>query len=615
MDDYFSEGSNQGDGCDESLCISTGSTSEFHGSSSSSFTCYGEEENGSGSGVDGIVYPMMCADGYLPQVVEDEPPVTKTNGDDVHLLRYFTCCPPDHHQTNGSDVTRHCSHPIDSETDDDGDGKTIDPTVCEGHDIWNYPRPMKIRGSYDSYGFVMSTTNSFVCCDSKLSVGDGYGDIENEEEGYGDIENENATATTSFLDDLECVPFCDKFHKECKIENRIGATWLNQIRCSVPEEDFRFARPLEEGINILSIRRYQCCKTGPALPLFLHNSSFQIEVYTLLAMFIVAAIASAVVVIGLLVPLLIQLKKGIYQRRSSMQIRRGETRFSSYNLYLVYLASPDLLYSIFSIWRLLCIINQINPVTFSVFYSIPYGWVIANLWINSIMCYEVLLLLKSRERAQRIEPPSLTRVTFQSFAAYFLSAILLVIFYFLYEAFEEAINNENAKESQTIFNVIYCFVFLGIFLPIGYVTYVFIVVWYRGYIPPINGTTPNERAMRELARYFFRIVGVFFGIWLPCVVFQLYADASGLAWPAFASAVVTAFQPIATSYVIAIKSDARKYIVDLLTLSYIFGDRRICGVRGIKKTTWNRKTPSYGGNASNTEPSYGGNASQIQVAP
>lgn len=58
-------------GCDESQCASTGrSGNGTFVSFTLELTCYGDR--------DGILFPMMCANGFVPVVVEDEPPVVVT---------------------------------------------------------------------------------------------------------------------------------------------------------------------------------------------------------------------------------------------------------------------------------------------------------------------------------------------------------------------------------------------------------------------------------------------------------------------------------------------------------------------------------------------------------
>ena len=64
------------DECDKSKCISYGLYDHFN----NSFTCYTDDDN----------YPMICADGYQPQVIKNEATVSHYG----NLYHYFTCCPP-----------------------------------------------------------------------------------------------------------------------------------------------------------------------------------------------------------------------------------------------------------------------------------------------------------------------------------------------------------------------------------------------------------------------------------------------------------------------------------------------------------------------------------------
>jgi hypothetical protein len=68
-------------GCDESKCVSTGLSYHLF---NYSFTCY----------ADGGRFPMMCADGYTPRVVDAESPVLDDFYPDVRPYKYFACCPP-----------------------------------------------------------------------------------------------------------------------------------------------------------------------------------------------------------------------------------------------------------------------------------------------------------------------------------------------------------------------------------------------------------------------------------------------------------------------------------------------------------------------------------------
>ena len=104
----------------------------------------------------------------------------------------------------------------------------------------------------------------------------------------------------------------------------------------------------------------------------------------------------------------------------------------------------------------------------------------------------------------------------------------------------------------------------------GYVLCVTILVWYRGYIPKASGTTsPKDKALRELSIFFFRIIGVFLGIWLPGVIMHNVALSNDIFLLYQISTFTIQTQAIVTFFILFTKSDVRKYIIDLATPSYL----------------------------------------------
>lgn len=629
-------------GCDESKCVSRGN-SHLH---NHSFTCYGDD--------DGSLFPMMCADGFLPIIIKDEPPVydaeSSGNTDTTALsLSYFTCCPP-YEGTGDTDThatRRHCSDPItartriDFETGNDDNGNP----VCEDEEIRKHPRPMKPSGA--NLTSAAAHAVSFLCCDSIATTwavddGDDY-----------DYNSENNNTTTippeNFLDDLECVPYRNEFYEESKVQNEIGK--LDVIFCNVSKGDFWFPRPIGEESTTTTTTtttndvllassggRYQCCKTGPALPPFVQDSTFKITVYTTISLFWVAAILSVIVVLGLLIPLLMELyRKSNYHKRSSSRVTKklssifgsrfstslsynwGRSQsthpssnsnrssgprvtvrkagkkptYSTYNLYIVYLAFLDLIFCSYLIAEYRSYINQtFDPYSYATVTAsisdqgfsntprddpiiVPYMF--ANMWINAIVSHQVLVLLKTSQRARRINQPSLTRVNLQVGVIYFVAAIIGCALYFVYEPAWRARNNGDISKLEKLDSRMRIPIYtLLILLPSGYVIYTAIHIWWRGYIPSSKGANSRKRAMRELAFYFCRIVAVFLGIWMPRFFLVTYADASGKKWADMLAVCITAIQPILTTGMILTKSDVRNYIRDLVTLSYIFGDFTCC---------------------------------------
>jgi len=551
------------DGCDESKCVSRGLSLL----SNHSFTCYGN----------GVNFPMMCADGYQPRVIDTEPSILDTtpleelsehfpwmyreDGGDV-LLQYFTCCPPD--LSADSTITRRCSDP--TTTVDDNTDVSL---VCNDNNTWMHPRQMKTNNA-ELYTplYTVALVQSYMCCDSI-------------------IPNDQNT-TTNFLDETECVPYHDDFfYGQQMRRNTYGK--IAPVFCNFPDEDFRFPRPLEITDSLYT--NYKCCKTGPALPPFVQDSAFKLTVYPVIVFSSIAATSCIVLILGLLIPFFMQLKDRTYQRaqrtgrrRSSQEsqgsgnLRRAEPSYTTYNLYLVYLAIPDLIISLYYIGLFGSVANQkIYPVTYqfyimsrdSVGFSITVAYTMANLYLNAVISYEVFILLRNSHKVQRHNPPSILKVTLQAAAVYCFSIILFIIDFSIGSAASKAYNEYDYEKFNNIDEIaeIWFSVFplIGI-LPIGFLGCVCIMIWWRGYMSSMNGITARDKAMRELTWYFFRIVAVFVGLWLPALIIVQIRYAP---WTPAITTLFATIQPIASTCMAMTKSDVKKYIFDLITLSYI----------------------------------------------
>lgn len=258
---------------------------------------------------------MICADGFLPVIIEDESLGVVTGGDgrgDISV-RYFPYCPPESEAT--TEAIRHCSDPIttvpvDSEAEIDNEESFA---ICGDRHTRIHTRRMKSRVlmSISLFGGITLTEkDSFLCCDSIL---------DDEANNIFDNKNDTSIATsplvvgddiaTDSLDESECVPYQNNFYESVKVQNRIG--WLSPIICDFPEGDFLFPRSFGEGNidDIASTGRYQCCVIATPMPSFVQDSAFKITLYPLITLYCVAAVVSATMAVGLLIPLLIQLKK------------------------------------------------------------------------------------------------------------------------------------------------------------------------------------------------------------------------------------------------------------------------------------------------------------------
>jgi hypothetical protein len=534
------EQSEASDGCDESKCVSTG----LGHLRKNSFTCYG----------DGEYYPMMCADGYQARVVEEESPISDNYPhwaywqDGEVLTQYFTCCPPDLSAENN--VTRHCSNPV--ATTDDNNNISM---ICND-DVRQHSRQMKPNMDLFSGQLVQS----YMCCDSIIA--------------------NDSNTTTDFLDETQCVPYHDEFYRSLLLRNKYSA--IAAITCDFSDGEFQFSRRVEIYDPLSTV--YECCKTGPALPPFIQDSAFKLTIYPIIAFYSIAAVSSIILILGLSIPLLIQLKNGTAQL-SQRTSRRTEPGFSPYNLYLVYLAIPDLIYSLYVLGLYGSYINQeFNPEFYGAFIfpggatSNSHGWVfyefyaLSNLYLNAIISYQVFILLRNSHQMRSSNPPGLLKVTMQAAAVYFFAILVSIVYYFIVSAASKARDKgdyERAANISSAIGMFVLFLYLLLLPAFGVVGYVCIIIWHRGNMPSMDGIIVRDKALRTLVWYFFRIIAVFGACWLPTLILASFSTFTGIWWSYPVAGLISALQPILSTAVAMTKSDVKKYIVDLITLSYI----------------------------------------------
>ena len=504
--------------CDESKCVSKGRSELFGGS----FTCYGDDN--------GEFYPRMCSDGYIPTVVNDGPIVfastwhiqgffVEKDENGQVPVRYFTCCPP----RGAISATRHCSDPI---IDDGSD--------CKDKGNQRYSVSMKTQDD---------SPESHLCCDS-----------ENKHNG-----------TEIFLEETECVPYRNELYEPCLTQkNQIGRTFA--FTCNDPGGDFVFPRPLgnETFDNLLSNKQYQCCRMGPSLPPYVQDSTFWFTVCTELLLNTLSVLAAAVVVVGLSVPLLTKLKSTTNQNSltSSARSRRNPGSgppYSTYNLYLIYLAIPDLVLNLYFLIEIPMKQASQQISNRSILVELIGATTVANVWLNTIILHQVLVLLQNAHDARRVQPPSLKRVTLQAGAVCCLAVLNGLQTYYT-EPFNGGIKGLVSLAVGLLTTTI----------PIGYGIYVGILVHRRGYLRTENGSVAT-RAVKEVAIYFFRIVWIFIGVWIPALVLLATGFFLGQAWSAWMSLLLIPIQTIVSTCVILTKSDVRKYVSDLLSLYGLCG--------------------------------------------
>jgi len=135
-----------------------------------------------------------------------------------------------------------------------------------------------------------------------------------------------------------------------------------------------------------------------------------------------------------------------------------------------------------------------------------------------MVCRQVLLLLKKSHRRQRVQPPTLTRVTVEAMGVFCVAILAFVWVYIPLVASQRAYNHsdyERAATLETVSTVTTSITGILVVVPIVYVIWVSYSIWHHQYIPPISKRmSVTHKAHRALAIYFFRIVAVFLIVWI-----------------------------------------------------------------------------------------------------
>jgi len=533
------------DGCDESKCVSLGHDFD-------SFTCYANNNVKYG-----YAAPMMCADGYQPHIVENEPTIfynTYYNDTIRHIYYYFTCCPPKLLFDANTSV-RHCSN---STTHFDNNNIMI----CENNDR---PYPIQMK-NYTTNPWSDEVVQSYSCCDS--------------------IINNNGKQTPNFLNITECVPYQNKNYEKMRIWNNL------------------YGRIYPFDCNYLNYqytnKNGECCKTEQASYHFNQDAAFMMTVYPQIMLSSIAVIACTILIVALLIPLWLhwRVKQAAVNvpvsttraANTRLQQAAAASTYSSYNLYLVFLAIPDCVLNLYLLGMYGSYANQqYNPKisgaiimdsrekALTIMDNDDYdvgenafepAFILAcstaNLYLNCVVSYEMLVLLRNNNQVITHNPPSLLRVTLQAMSVYLFSIIVFIIHYFIgREVIKADMDDDTNKcwrlaKANLIWSILVTYV-----CPIGFFIYIWITIKCRNYMPSVTEST------KQLVWFFRRIVFVFCLIWLPgmCLVVTGTAFNNGsLIQPGL---LFVGLQPIVSTCMAMTKADIRKHTLNVVRLSYI----------------------------------------------
>ena len=116
-------------------------------------------------------------------------------------------------------------------------------------------------------------------------------------------------------------------------------------------------------------------------------------------------------------------------------------------------------------------------------------------YLNCVISYEVLILLRNSFNITRCDPPSLVKVTLQAALVYSVAIVVFIIYYFIGRKQHKSFYQGDfdtyfyLKDVNLYWSLVVTYIF-----PIIFFGYVWITIWFYGYMPSATGR------MKELVR-------------------------------------------------------------------------------------------------------------------
>jgi hypothetical protein len=246
-----------------------------------------------------------------------------------------------------------------------------------------------------------------------------------------------------------------------------------------------------------------------------------------------------------------------------------KVRTIPFNLYILAMTIPDFLVSFFCL--ITCAMSApggayVSEVmcTFQAFY-LPFGFT-ANCWMNAVITYQIHKLLKDSHACRRYVPPTRVGIAKQTMAVYLYACILATIGLFnfpwlphksyLVRGFA-CFPVEYDLASALFFWLVFIPALMG--LPIMYAAYVLVDIYKRSLLP-------NEVRRHSLAVYYFRLVLVYFGMWVPFLLLITIGQFVNISpWVSWAGSTWSHLQGLVSALVaIFTKKDIRQAVANLL---------------------------------------------------
>ena len=116
-------------------------------------------------------------------------------------------------------------------------------------------------------------------------------------------------------------------------------------------------------------------------------------------------------------------------------------------------------------------------------------------YLNCVISYEVLILLRNSYNTTRCDPPSLVKVTLQAASVYSVAILAFTIYYFIGRKQQKLFYQGDFDTYLYLKNVnLYWSLVVADIFPLIFFGYVWITIWLCGYMPSATGR------MKELVR-------------------------------------------------------------------------------------------------------------------
>ena len=249
-------------------------------------------------------------------------------------------------------------------------------------------------------------------------------------------------------------------------------------------------------------------------------------------------------------------------------VMNRKARENPFNLYLVYLMIPDIIFSAFC--ALTCTLNAWAGEYYSVFmcqaqsFYLVFG-IAGNSWLNMMIARELHLLLQASVNMKKYSMPQPRKVTNIAMGVYAYS--LFISSWGIWGSRLSWFPHGTVSISglgcfpleynlaSTLFYFL-CFIPLVAGIPIGYVLYTCYDMHKRKLMPPSG-------KRRMLSIYFLRVVAAYVFMWMPHLLLCLMG--TGKAWAVFAGGTWGHFQGVVSAGLSLTKPDIYKVFIGFMT--------------------------------------------------